>query len=645
MARFTITTSKGFRAVVLALLGLLAIATLTACGSEPEPKTATGAPDSAATSNAAPTFEPQAAPAAAIDAPPAEVTIPEPTAVKPTPIRFPAANPFLVPPVPTQVAQPEPGPAQTGPEGNEAEGPAMGLAYTDFGPDTTWGDVYETLSEGEKSCIRAEMGEERLNQILEQPFAVEGLEGEPITVLSCISDDAAREILLANMAAQFGGLNDEQEVCLQELLGNFSPVELAQALGSSEPTPEAAMMMLSFGLGMVACVPELAQEGGPGGPLEDEGPDSGVLQDESLLWSFTTGGWVLTAPAVADGVVYAGSDDHSLYALAADSGELIGSFATGDVIRSTPTIVDGKVFFGSNDNHLYAVDAATGQQLWKYDTGEWVQYSPAVGGGRVYFGAPAGGDRRVHAVDAATGEVAWTSEHPFPIGANHTPTHIGGKVYAQGAEYGEFYALDAATGETAWQAEVGGYVESAPTVIDGVVYLTVINQAYAFNESTGAVIWEFNTEEFPARDFPALVVDGVYYLAPSDKVYALDAATGAELWSYQAGEISTKPVVDEGVVYGASSDGGTVFALDAATGQEIWKESTGGQVIQSLTATDGLLFGESDSGTLIAAAGDSGVPVWTFEKGGFSDVRGYTVVDGVVYSAGPNNSVYAHRAP
>ena len=159
------------------------------------------------------------------------------------------------------------------------------------------------------------------------------------------------------------------------------------------------------------------------------------------------------------------------------------------------------------------------------------------------------------------------------------------------------------------------------------------------------MIWEVNTEEFPARDFPALVVDGVYYLAPSSNVYALDAATGDELWSYESGMLSTAPVVAEGVMYGASGDSGTVFALDAATGQEIWKEATGGQVIQSLTATEGLLYGESDSGALVAANANSGVPVWSFEKGGFSDVRGYTVKDGVVYSAGPNNGVYAHRAP
>jgi outer membrane protein assembly factor BamB len=489
------------------------------------------------------------------------------------------------------------------------------------------------------------LGDERLESIMPEPFGLEGLEQESPALLDCVSDETAREIFLADTAAQLGGLTGGQDDCLRTLFGNFSPSELAAA-SSGEPTPENAMMMLSFGLGLVACLPELAAQSPGGVPAGGGGSGPPQLgQEPSLLWSFTTGGWVVTAPAVVNGVVYAGSDDHSLYALDAVTGGLLWSHATGDVIRSTPTVVDGKVFFGSNDNHLYALDAASGAELWKHDTGEWVQYSPAVSKGRVYFAAPSEGDQKLHAADAATGEVIWVAEHPFPIGAEHTPTPISNRVYAPGADYGQFFALNAATGQTVWQAEVGGYVESAPTVQDGMVYLTVANRAYAFNEMTGEIIWEVNTEEFPARDFPALVVDGVYYLAPSNKVYALDAATGEEVWSYESSMLSTAPVVTGRVLYGATDVDGAVFALDAATGQEIWKEYTGGQVIQSLTASDGLLFGESDSGALVAADANSGVRVWSFEKGGFSDVRGYTVKEGMVYSAGPNNSVYAHHAP
>lgn len=40
----------------------------------------------------------------------------------------------------------------------------------------------------------------------------------------------------------------------------------------------------------------------------------------ALLWSATTGGWVESSPAVADGKVYVGSHDSALYAYSLDPG-------------------------------------------------------------------------------------------------------------------------------------------------------------------------------------------------------------------------------------------------------------------------------------------------------------------------------------
>ena len=645
MALSSIISSSIFRVTCLTFTALMAVALLAACGPEPEPEAAPSGPAaSAGAQSVAPA--PQPMPETAPTVPAVANTQP----AGPEPTLAPTATPLVIRPLPTRATEPSPvagSAAEAGtPESPDTAAPAPGGEPSfEITPGATWGDVYDSLSEEEQSCILGQMGEEHINQMRDLPFALEGLEQESVALLDCVSDETARELFLADTSAQMGGLTQEQESCLRTLLSGFSPSELAAA-SSGEPTPEGAMLMLSFGLGLVGCLPDLTAQP-PGGPSADTGSNGPgqLVQDPSLLWTFSTGGWVVTAPAVADGVVYIGSDDHSLYALTADTGELLWSFDTEDVIRSTPTVVDGRVFFGSNDNHLYALDAATGRELWTYDTGDWVQYSPAVSGARVYFGAPSEGDRKVHAVDSATGEVAWVSEHPFPIGAEHTPTPIGNRVYAPGAEYGQFFALNAATGEIAWQAEVGGYVESDPVVIDGVVYLTVVNRAYAFNESTGDVIWEVNTEEFPARDFPALVVDGVYYLAPSDKVYALDAATGDELWSYEAASLSTAPVVADGVLYGASELAEYIFALDVATGEELWTTPSEDFSSSSLAVADGILYGQLTEGYVFAVDASNGEPVWQFQAGGFSDVRMYTVLDGVVYSAGPNNGVYAHRAP
>ena len=61
-----------------------------------------------------------------------------------------------------------------------------------------------------------------------------------------------------------------------------------------------------------------------------------------------------SSPAVAGGVVYVGSDDHSLDAFNAKSGNMLWSYRTGDVVISSPVVVNGMVYVGSLDGKLYA---------------------------------------------------------------------------------------------------------------------------------------------------------------------------------------------------------------------------------------------------------------------------------------------------
>ena len=67
--------------------------------------------------------------------------------------------------------------------------------------------------------------------------------------------------------------------------------------------------------------------------------------------------------------------------------ELKWKFKTADKLLSSPAVAEGLVFFGSNDNYLYAVDAKTGQEKWKFKTENFVFSSPAVAGGMVFFGS------------------------------------------------------------------------------------------------------------------------------------------------------------------------------------------------------------------------------------------------------------------
>jgi outer membrane protein assembly factor BamB len=120
------------------------------------------------------------------------------------------------------------------------------------------------------------------------------------------------------------------------------------------------------------------------------------------LWTATMGAAIDSSPAVANGVVYVGSVNGNLYAYAADCASFGGSCAplwtatTGGAIHSPPAVANGVVYVGSDDHMLYAfaVGCASGGRsctpLWKGATGDKIDSSPVVANGAVYVSSADG---------------------------------------------------------------------------------------------------------------------------------------------------------------------------------------------------------------------------------------------------------------
>jgi outer membrane protein assembly factor BamB len=83
---------------------------------------------------------------------------------------------------------------------------------------------------------------------------------------------------------------------------------------------------------------------------------------------------------VADGVVYVDSYDN-LYALNARTGAKLWTIGG---IYSEPAVANGVVYVGSDDYNVYALNARTGAKLWSYTTGYQVESSPVVANGMLY---------------------------------------------------------------------------------------------------------------------------------------------------------------------------------------------------------------------------------------------------------------------
>jgi outer membrane protein assembly factor BamB len=77
----------------------------------------------------------------------------------------------------------------------------------------------------------------------------------------------------------------------------------------------------------------------------------------TVLWSFKTGGTILSTPAVdALNFVYFGSNDGNVYAVNGTSGVLTWQLAAYGSVQSSPAIgVDNLLYIGSNSNYLFQI--------------------------------------------------------------------------------------------------------------------------------------------------------------------------------------------------------------------------------------------------------------------------------------------------
>ncbi|MGA2135962.1 MAG: PQQ-binding-like beta-propeller repeat protein [Bryobacteraceae bacterium] len=215
-----------------------------------------------------------------------------------------------------------------------------------------------------------------------------------------------------------------------------------------------------------------------------------------VRWTAATGGFVNSSPAVANGIVYTGSDDNNLYAFNAETGQLIWT-GVGACGASSPVVVDGVVYSGSYGLHAFdavtdhgivytgdvdyngfgAFDAATGKRIWSVldNPNAQIWSSPAVSDGLVYVSD----SQLLYAYAATTGKLAWTAATGGQIFSS--PAVENGVVFV-GSGAG-LHALNAATGEPLWTAASGDNIESSPVVADGVVYVGSFgtNMLYAFD--------------------------------------------------------------------------------------------------------------------------------------------------------------------
>jgi alcohol dehydrogenase (cytochrome c) len=145
----------------------------------------------------------------------------------------------------------------------------------------------------------------------------------------------------------------------------------------------------------------------------------------------------------------------------------------------------------------------------------------------------------------------------------------------------------------AWVFPVPGAprLEVTPVVVDGVMYITGANEAYALDAIGGRQIWSFRTPRTPgllseagggANRGVALSGNRVFTITDNAHLLALDRLTGRKLWDVTMGDtkdgysataapLAIGDLVVSGIAGGEEGARGFVDAYRADTGQRAWR--------------------------------------------------------------------------
>jgi outer membrane protein assembly factor BamB len=197
-----------------------------------------------------------------------------------------------------------------------------------------------------------------------------------------------------------------------------------------------------------------------------------------------------------------------------------------------------------------------------------------------------------------------------------------------------------------WRVEVGGQINSAPAIVNGVLYIGAGDGGvYAYDTDTGEQVWVFQGSS-PIQSSPA-VQSGVVYAGSEDgTLYALNAADGSELWSFPGARADAAPVVVGNALYTGSGDG-FLYALDTATGEEFWRAPLNEAASRSPAVADGVVYIGSADGVLHTFDAETGEPGWARQLEG-ANVATTAIADGIVYQntfGGDVNHAYALHVP
>ncbi|KAB1194127.1 PQQ-binding-like beta-propeller repeat protein [Haloferax sp. MBLA0076] len=283
-------------------------------------------------------------------------------------------------------------------------------------------------------------------------------------------------------------------------------------------------------------------------------------------------------PTVADGVVYAGSQDGTLYAVAAGTGRLRWRVPSDPGFGTVP-VVSGQTVTLAGYDEVAAYDVATGDERWSFTPpGEYASLTDSHGddGDTVFVGAsqrptpetdPDNVYDRVYALDRVSGNRRWQvsiakSDDPDAWAVPDAVVVDSGRVFVS-TEQSELVVLDASDGSVRWRRRFGdsNHRLALPVVAGDSVYQQASRTGYVLDVETGTERWRA-----PAERRPAVAGDASYWIDGLTLV-ARATSDGSVRWkrAIPTEGCPRTPRVGDGVLYvpvGCTDSNASIHALD-----------------------------------------------------------------------------------
>ncbi len=237
-------------------------------------------------------------------------------------------------------------------------------------------------------------------------------------------------------------------------------------------------------------------------------------------------------------------------------------------------------------------------QAWASDIGAGGGYrrkilaQPVVANGLVYT---MDSDAVVTAFALSNGARVWRTDSK---NKDTDSTNIGGGLAIGGDTLyavngvADLVALDAAKGSEIWRTTIGAPGRSAPTVVEGRLFLTTIeDKLLALAANDGHQIWSYRalaaTPSVLGRPAPAFANGLLIAGFSSGELACVRAESGNVVWTDNLGgtasstsadfsAIRGRPAISNGRVI-ATGMGGLTLALDLPTGRRLWERQAGGE--------------------------------------------------------------------